>query len=105
LFRHAFKKCLDVSATFTEIDKRCHPCVSNHPQGKTGNELVKLLNCLHIRDEAERDSSGYWSACHDEALLNKLFGLCECRKNNAFDEGASGVFGKRLACLDMVKLD
>jgi hypothetical protein len=103
--RHALKYRLDVIATVAEIDERCHSRISNHPQGKAGNDLVKLLGCLNIRDEAERDASGYWSACHYDALLSKLFGLVECRENNAFDEGASGVFGKRLACFYMVKLD
>jgi hypothetical protein len=105
ILRHSLKLRLDVIATVPEIDERCYSRISDRPQGKAGNELVKLLGCLHFSDEAERNASGYWSACHYEALLSKLFGLGECRENNAFDEGASGVFGKRLACLEMVKLD
>lgn len=105
ILRHAVKYRLDVIATVAEIDERCHSRISDHPQGKAGNELVKLLGCLHISDEAERDASGYWSPCHYEALLSKLFSLVECRENNAFDEGTSGVFGKWLACFEMVKLD
>ncbi|MFA6222658.1 MAG: hypothetical protein WC647_10145 [Desulfomonilaceae bacterium] len=104
-FSHALKYCLDVVATVAEFDKRSNSRIRECPQGEARNDQVKLLGSLHIRNEAERYASDCWSACHYEALLSKLFGLVQCRENNVFDEGANGVFGKRLACLDMVKLD
>jgi hypothetical protein len=101
----ALEKCLDVSTTIAEINKRRDTRFSDRPQWKAENDLVELLDRLDIRDEAERDSSGYRSACHDAALLSELFGSAECRKNDSFDECASRGFGERLACLDVVKLD
>jgi hypothetical protein len=103
--RYALKKGLDVSATFAELDERCDSRISDCPQGKAGNELIKLLGCLHIRDEAKRDASGYRPARHDAALLSKFLSPGECRSNDAFDEGAAGVFGKRQPCCAAVKLN
>ena len=56
---HALKKRLGVSATVAEINKRCHSRINNHPQGKAGNKLIKLLGCFHICDVTDRDASGY----------------------------------------------
>jgi len=69
-FRHSLKERLDVSSTAAEINKWCHLRISDRPQGKAGNELVKLLSCLHLCDEVECNASGYWSACHDAALAS-----------------------------------
>jgi hypothetical protein len=62
-FRHALKQRLDVSASVAELNQRCHPCFGDDPQGKAGNELVKLLDRLDLRNEAKCETSGYRSAC------------------------------------------
>lgn len=47
-FLHALKKCLDVSTTIAKIDEQCHSRVSDRPQGKAGNDLVKIGHETHF---------------------------------------------------------
>jgi hypothetical protein len=63
------------------------------------------LGCLHLRDEADCNASGYWPTCQDAALLNKLFCPGDCREDNSFDKGAGGFVAMQLTCFGMVKFN